>query len=124
MSTKPSTPASNSSVTANDMTTLALDPNRIVLNDAIGRCTNDNHVSHVNNNNNVAGANTSVNTLTNDVMSIARFLVVNEADCDMRFNALETIMGEVMKALEENKSEVTALKAKITELEAQMQIND
>eukprot|EP00984_Skeletonema_dohrnii_P031756 scaffold24677_cov94-Skeletonema_dohrnii-CCMP3373.AAC.1 len=108
------------------MATLALgneatDSNRSVLNDAIGRCANVNHVSHVNNNN--SGANTSVNTLTNDVKSIARFLVVNEADCEMRFNALETIMGEVMKALEESKSEITALKAKITELEAQMQIN-
>eukprot|EP00984_Skeletonema_dohrnii_P008425 scaffold3095_cov106-Skeletonema_dohrnii-CCMP3373.AAC.1 len=115
-------------VTANNMKTLAVgnaatDPDRSALNDAIGRCADDNHVGPVNNDN-VAGANTSVNTLTNDVKSIARFLVVNEADCDMRFNALETIMGEVMKALEENKSEITALKAKITELEAQMQIND
>ncbi|KAK1738588.1 hypothetical protein QTG54_010618 [Skeletonema marinoi] len=117
MSTKPSTPSSNSPVTVGNGAT---DSNRSVLN-AIGRCTNDNHVSHVNNN---SGANTSVNTLTNDVKSIARFLVVNEADCDMRFNALETITGEVMKALEENKAEVNALKAKITELEAQMQIND
>jgi CMP-2-keto-3-deoxyoctulosonic acid synthetase len=102
----------------------ATDTNRSVLNDAIGKCTDDNHMSHVNNNNNVAGANTIANTLTNDVKSIARFLVVNEADCDMRFIALETIMGEVMKALEENKAEIIALKAKITELEAQMQIND
>ena len=42
-------------------------PNHSVLN-AIGKCANVNHVSHVNNNN--SGANTSVNTLTNDVKSI------------------------------------------------------
>jgi len=90
------------------------DPNCGVLNDV---STDENQVGRVNN---TSGVNTAINTIANDVKTIARFLVVNEADCGMKFEALEKILGEVIKALEESKSETTALKAKIMKLEAQI----
>jgi hypothetical protein len=83
--------------------------------DVIGSNTNDIQVGANNN----SGVNTKIDTIANDVKTIARFLVVSEADRGMRFEVVEAILGEVIKALEESKSEITALKAKILKLEAQ-----
>ncbi len=92
--------------------------------DLIGRLPNDNQVNHndVNNIINGANANVSINTLTNDVRTIARFLMVNEADNVMRSIAAESICDALMKALEE----IAELKRRVADLEAQMrsEMND
>lgn len=91
------------------------------LNDAIGRIKHSNQAgNHVNNNHNVDNMNISVNTLTNDVKCIARFLVVNEADHEIRSFALRSFLELVMQALEDNDSEIAELKERITELEAKI----
>ena len=82
-----------------------------------------NHHHHdVNNIINGANANVSINTLTNDVRTIARFLMVNEADNVMRSIAAESICDALMKALEE----IAELKRRVADLEAQMrsEMND
>lgn len=68
---------------------------------------------------NGANANVSVNTVANDVQTIARFLLVNDADNVM-------LNGIVLKALEENNAEIAELKARVADLEAQMrsELND
>ena len=114
--------------TANDMTVSAVGTkapvnNLSTLNDAVGRIKHDNqegnHVNN-NNNNNVDNMNISVSTLTNDVKCIARFLVVNEADHEIRSFALRSFLVLVMQALEDNDSEIAELKERITELEAKI----
>lgn len=95
--------------------------NPSALNDAIGRIKHDNQAgNHVNNSHNVDNMNISVNTLTNDVKCIARFLVVNEADHEIRSFALRSFLDLVMQALEENDAEIAGLKERITELEAKI----
>ncbi len=67
-----------------------------------------------------------VNKIANDVKTIARFLIVNEADHRINFAAAEEIYDVVMKALEEHDSEIDELKARVADLEAQMrsEMND
>eukprot|EP00986_Skeletonema_menzelii_P007411 scaffold2909_cov80-Skeletonema_menzelii.AAC.3 len=106
--TTPSAPMLDSSVTENDIMATssfgrkgAPNPNHGALKDAIGRINNHNQAgNHVNNN--VDNMNISINTLTNDVNTIARFLVVNEVDYELRFNAARSVLEVLMKALEEN----------------------
>ena len=106
---------------ASSLETKAPRHNLSALNDAIGRIKHGNHAgNHVNNNHNVDNMNISVNTLTNDVKCIARFLVVNEADHEIRSFALRSFLELVMQALEENDAEIAELKERVTELEAKI----
>lgn len=90
--------------------------------DLIEGLPNDNNeVDHYDVNEIINGANTnvSVDKVANDVQTIARFLLVNDAENAMLYD-------EVLKALEDNKAEIAELKARVADLEAQMrsELND